>query len=59
VVHTVGAYNMTQWMQFISMRPAVVMLGLDGKSHLIRKRETIENIEANEVMPQYLSTFKI
>ena len=23
VVHKVGAYNMTQWMQFISMRPNV------------------------------------
>lgn len=54
VVHTVGAYNMTQWMQFISMRPAVVMLGKDGKTHLIRKPETIENIELNEVMPGFL-----
>ena len=26
VVHTVGAYNMTQWMQFISLRPAVGLL---------------------------------
>jgi diaminopimelate decarboxylase len=59
VVHTVGAYNMTQWMQFISMRPAVVMLGLEGKSHLVRKRETVETIQANEVMPEYLSTFKL
>ena len=58
VVHTVGAYNMTQWMQFISMRPAVVLVGMDGKTHLIRKREGIENIEMNEQMPQFLSTFK-
>lgn len=54
VVHTVGAYNMTQWMQFIAMRPAVVLLGMDNKPHLIRKRETIENIEMNEVMPEFL-----
>jgi diaminopimelate decarboxylase len=59
VVHTVGAYNMTQWMQFIAMRPAVVLLGMDGKSHLIRKRETLENIEMNEVMPDFLNTFKL
>ena len=59
VVHSVGAYNMTQWMQFITMRPAVVMLGLDGKSHIIRKRETVDNIQENEVMPDYLSKFKI
>jgi len=59
VVHTVGAYNMTQWMQFISMRPAVVMIDLNGKTHLIRKKETIENIVSNEVMPDYLSSFKL
>ncbi|MEI6508615.1 MAG: diaminopimelate decarboxylase [Bacteroidota bacterium] len=59
VVHTVGAYNMTQWMQFIAMRPAVVMLGVDGKSHLIRKIETIDNITQNEVMPAYLKSFKL
>jgi diaminopimelate decarboxylase len=54
VVHTVGAYNMTQWMQFIAMRPAVVLLGIDGKVHLIRSKETIENIESSEVMPEFL-----
>lgn len=59
VVHTVGAYNMTQWMQFISLRPAVVMIGLDGKPHLIRKRETNASIENDEVMPAYLKEFKL
>ena len=59
VVHTVGAYNMTQWMQFISLRPAVVMIGLDGKPHLIRKRETNASIENDEVMPDYLKEFKL
>jgi diaminopimelate decarboxylase len=54
VVHTVGAYNMTQWMQFIAMRPSVVLLGMDGKAHLIRKTETLNNIEMNEVMPEFL-----
>ena len=59
VVHTVGAYNMTQWMQFIALRPAVVMIGLDGKPHLIRKRETNASIENDEVMPDYLKEFKL
>lgn len=59
VVHTVGAYNMTQWMQFIAMRPAVVLLGTDHKPHLIRKRETLENIEQNEVMPDFLKTHSL
>jgi diaminopimelate decarboxylase len=30
VVHRVGAYNMTQWMQFIAMRPRVVMIDTNG-----------------------------
>ncbi len=59
VVHTVGAYNMTQWMQFISLRPAVIMIGLDGKPHLIRKRETNASIENDEMMPAYLKEFKL
>jgi diaminopimelate decarboxylase len=59
VVHTVGAYNMTQWMQFISMRPSVVLLGIDGKTHLIRSKETLDNIEANEVMPDFLKNHKL
>lgn len=54
VVHCVGAYNMTQWMQFISMRPAVVMIDGNGKPHLIRKREVLDDIERNEVLPGYL-----
>lgn len=59
VVHSVGAYNMTQWMQFIAMRPAVVLIDLKGKVHQIRKKETIETIQANELMPAYLKTFKL
>ncbi|MFT6027327.1 MAG: diaminopimelate decarboxylase, partial [Bacteroidia bacterium] len=59
VVHTVGAYNMTQWMQFIALRPAVVMIDKAGKSHRIRKRETLDNIDQQEVMPDYLKEFKL
>ncbi len=59
VVHNVGAYNMTQWMQFIALRPAVVMIDMNSQPHLIRKRETLDSIENSEVMPVYLSTFKL
>lgn len=59
VVHNVGAYNMTQWMQFIALRPAVVMIDLKSQPHLIRKRETLASIENSEVMPDYLGTFKL
>lgn len=59
VVHTVGAYNMTQWMQFIAMRPAVVMIDMNEKAHIIRNRETLDSIENCEVMPGYLKEFKL
>lgn len=59
VVHTVGAYNMTQWMQFISLRPAIIMIDRHDKPHLIRKRETLKTIEAEEVLPSYLKDFKL
>jgi len=54
VVHRVGAYNMTQWMQFITLRPNVVMLDMEGKPHLIRAAETLEHLSHNELMPAYL-----
>ncbi len=59
VVHAVGAYNMTQWMQFISLRPAIVMIDKTGKPHVIRKRETLKSIEQEEVLPAYLKDFKL
>lgn len=59
VVHTVGAYNMTQWMQFIALRPAIVIVDMKEKAHLIRKRETLQSIENDEVVPKYLKDFKL
>jgi len=54
VIHHVGAYNMTQWMQFITMRPAVVLIDSKGNDHIIRDRETIHNITQQEVIPAFL-----
>ncbi len=54
VVHKVGAYNMTQWLQFIQMRPKVVLIDLDGNVHLGRERESIDTIIQQERMPEYL-----
>jgi len=54
VVHKVGAYNMTQWMQFIQMRPKVVLIDMKGSVHIIRENETIDTIESLEKMPDYL-----
>jgi len=55
VVHQVGAYNMTQWMQFITLRPAIVMIAEDNSTHVIRKPETMEYIDSLEHVPEQLS----
>lgn len=56
VVHSVGAYNVTQSMQFIALRPAVVLIDRQGKTHLIRQRETLDILQKDERVPEYLST---
>jgi len=55
VIHNVGAYNLTQWMQFISLRPNVVLIDTNEKPHLIRERETLDNMNNMEKIPDYLS----
>ena len=59
VVHHTGAYTITQSMQFISMRPAVVMIDETGKPHVIKKKETLKDLEMNEKMPEHLHQFKL
>lgn len=54
VVHKVGAYNMTQWMQFITLRPNIVLIDTENKTHIIRKAETLEYMELNEQIPEHL-----
>ncbi len=59
VVHHVGAYNMTQWMQFITLRPNVVLIDLEGKAHLIRRHETMDDFEKMELLPAHLKNFDL
>jgi diaminopimelate decarboxylase len=47
-IRNVGAYNVTQWMQFITYRPAVVMVAEDGTTRCIRRPETLDTILAQE-----------
>jgi diaminopimelate decarboxylase len=54
VIHNVGAYNMTQWMQFITLRPNVILIGLDEKPYLIRSKESLENMNRMEQVPEHL-----
>jgi diaminopimelate decarboxylase len=55
VIHPVGAYNITQAMQFIAYRPAVVMIGPARQVHQIRRRETLEDVQGPEEVPGYLA----
>ena len=58
VVHKVGAYNMTQWMQFITYRPAIVLIDNDNNTHIIRKREDLKYMEELEQIPEHLLNLK-
>jgi diaminopimelate decarboxylase len=54
-LHPVGAYNVSQAMQFISYRPAVVLINQDGKPEIIRQREQLHDIDGPERLPPHLS----
>ncbi|TFV94522.1 diaminopimelate decarboxylase [Algoriphagus kandeliae] len=59
VVRRVGAYNMTQWMQFITFRPTVILLDKEGKPHVIRKKESLETFNSQELTPDHLKDFDL
>ncbi len=54
VIHPVGAYNVTQWMQFIRMRPAVVLVGENRVVDVIREAEGIDMVKNIEHVPERL-----
>lgn len=56
VISRIGAYNMTQWMQFITYRPNVVLIDTNRNSHIIRKQETIDDFSSKEIVPDYLKS---
>jgi diaminopimelate decarboxylase len=55
VIRPVGAYNVTQWMQFIRLRPPVVLIGEAGKVDVIREAESIDAIKSLERLPARLA----
>lgn len=55
IVDRIGAYNVTQWMQFIAARPNVVMVSPNGTSAIIRRAETLETLVQQEAMPAWLA----
>lgn len=54
VFRNVGAYNNTQWLQFITLRPAVVMVGPDGRVARIRRAEQLSDFTGMESLPDWL-----
>lgn len=54
VVQYVGAYNMTQWMQFITMRPAIVLIDSKSQDFCIRTSENLDSVKQYEQVPNYL-----
>ncbi|CAG0979122.1 MAG: alanine racemase [Rhodocyclales bacterium] len=54
LISPAGAYNNTQWMQFIQSRPAVVMVMQDGSIEPIRLAETLQTLTELERVPDAL-----
>ena len=56
VVSPVGAYNNSQWMQFIEYRPNVVLVHEDGDVSVIRAAEDLSVMMAQDRLPEHLAT---
>ncbi|MFP4599239.1 MAG: diaminopimelate decarboxylase [Persicimonas sp.] len=54
VLRNVGAYNVTQWMQFITYRPAVVLVGRDSRHALMRAAEDLDTVTERERIPSWI-----
>ena len=55
VISPVGAYNVTQWLQFIRLRPPVVLIGPEGECDVIREAETVDTVKGPEQLPNRLA----
>lgn len=58
IMSPVGAYNNTQWNQFIAFRPNIVLIGEHGEIDLIREAEDLSDIERRENLPKRLMNKK-
>ena len=54
VIHNVGAYNITQWMQFITYRPKVVLVDTNSIVQVLREPEDLNSIQERERIPEGL-----
>ena len=55
VIRPVGAYNMTQSMQFIRLRPTAVLIGPNREIDVIRRAETLDDVKGPERCPERLA----
>jgi len=55
VLSPVGAYNVTQSMQFIEYRPASVLITSSGEPVIIREREDLTDLVGRERLPAHLT----
>ncbi len=57
LISPTGAYNNTQWLQFIEYRPAIVLLHADDADvSVIRQAENLQVMNAQDRMPSHLET---
>ena len=54
VIPRVGAYNMTQWMQFITLRPNILLIDTNKNIQIIREKETNDLFKSLERVPEHL-----
>ena len=59
ILSPMGAYNVTQWMQFIRYRPAVAMIMEDGSTEEIRREENLDDVIGPERIPEKLKNFEL
>jgi len=59
VIQYVGAYSVTQWMQFITVRPKVVMIMENKSVEIIRDSETFDYLSQMEKLPEQLQNYNL
>lgn len=59
VIQRVGAYNNTQWLQFITLRPNVVLIDMNSDVHVIRRAETQDSLNQFEQTPEHLQSIHL
>jgi diaminopimelate decarboxylase len=55
LISPTGAYNNTQWMQFIEYRPNVILVHENGNVSVIREAENLETMISQDRLPEHLA----